>query len=163
MRKLLRKIRDMDNLVATVKHRRSAGNRIVLTNGCFDLFHAGHALYLQAARNLGDLLVVAVNSDRAVAELKGPDRPLCSQEARCQVLAGMLCVDYITVFDDADATETIRRINPDVWCKGGDLSLDTIPPRQRAALEEMGVEIRFLPLLEGYSTTALVRKAREGA
>ena len=147
---------------AVMKYRRSAGRKIVLTNGCFDLFHAGHALYLQAARELGDLLVVAVNSDRAVAELKGPGRPLCSQEARCQVLAGMLCVDYITVFDDADATDTICRLAPDVWAKGGDLNLDTIPPQQRAILEEMGTEIVFLPLLEGYSTTALVEKAREG-
>lgn len=157
----LSKIASLEKTLERVEARRQACRQIVLTNGCFDWFHAGHVLYLQAARELGDILVVAVNSDRAVRELKGEGRPLCSEWARCHVLAGLECVSYVTVFDDVSATAVIRAFAPDVWVKGGDLSLETIPQDQRQALEEMGTEIRFVPVLEGYSTTALVQKARE--
>lgn len=157
------KIGTLEEIVETVRSRHAAGRRIVLTNGCFDLFHAGHVLYLQAARDLGDVLVVAVNSDRAVRELKGPGRPLCPERSRCAVLAALECVDYVTVFDEASATAVIRAFAPDVWVKGGDLSLETIPADQRQALEEMGAEIVFLPLLGGHSTSALIERARERA
>jgi rfaE bifunctional protein nucleotidyltransferase chain/domain len=134
------------------------GRRLVFTNGCFDLLHVGHVRYLQAARALGDALLVAVNGDASVRALKGPTRPINTEQERAEVLAALACVDFVTIFDSTRATETIRMVRPDIYAKGGDYTLDALDPAERAALEEVGAEIRILPLVPGKSTTATIAR-----
>jgi rfaE bifunctional protein nucleotidyltransferase chain/domain len=136
----------------------AAGRRIVFTNGCFDLLHAGHVRYLQQARGLGDALVVGLNSDRSVRELKGEGRPLNPQADRAEVLAALGCVDYVVVFDGKRATDLLRTVRPHVYAKGGDYTPDSLDPEERGALEACGADIKILPLVPGRSTTALVGK-----
>ena len=136
----------------------AAGRRIVFTNGCFDLLHAGHVRYLQQARGLGDALVVGLNSDRSVRELKGESRPLNPQDDRAEVLAALGCVDYVVVFDGKRATDLLRTVRPHVYAKGGDYTPDSLDPEERGALEVCGADIKILPLVPGRSTTALVGK-----
>ena len=136
----------------------AAGQRIVFTNGCFDLLHAGHVRYLQQARGLGDALVVGLNSDRSVRELKGEGRPLNPQDDRAEVLAALGCVDYVVVFDGKRATDLLRTVRPHVYAKGGDYTPDSLDPEERGALEVCGADIKILPLVPGRSTTALVGK-----
>jgi cytidyltransferase-related domain len=154
-------ILDLDSLAAESARLRSEGRRLVLTNGCFDILHAGHVDYLEHARGLGDALAVAVNSDRSVRELKGPDRPVNSAEDRARVLSALRCVDYVVVFDDLRATEVIRAVRPALYAKGGDYTLDTLDPDERSALMEAGVDIRILPLVPGKSTTAILERSRK--
>lgn len=136
----------------------SAGRKLVFTNGCFDLLHAGHVRYLQQARALGDALVVGLNSDRSVRELKGEGRPLNSQDDRAEVLAALGCVDFVVVFDGKRATELLRTVRPHIYAKGGDYTPDTLDAEEHGALEACGAVIEILPLVPGRSTTALVGK-----
>lgn len=136
----------------------AAGRRLVFTNGCFDILHAGHVRYLQQARALGDALVVGLNSDRSVRELKGDGRPLNGEDDRAEVLAALGCVDFVVVFDGKRATELLRAVRPHVYAKGGDYTPDSLDPDERAALEACGAEIRILPLVPGRSTTAVIAK-----
>ena len=135
------------------------GKRLVLTNGCFDLLHTGHVRYLQQARSLGDVLVVAVNSDRSVRALKGPERPLNSAEDRAEVLAALRCVDHVTIFDDLRAAGVIRALRPALYAKGGDYTLESLDPVEREALGEVGAEIRLVSLVPGRSTTSILKRA----
>ena len=138
---------------------RRAGRRIVFTNGVFDLLHPGHVRYLRAARRLGDVLVVGLNSDRSVRRLgKGPGRPLVNQRDRAEVLAGLEMVDSVIVFDDETPDRLIRTVQPDVLVKGGDWALYRIVGAD-AVLARGGV-VKSLPFAKGYSTTALLRRAR---
>lgn len=109
---------------------RKAGQKVVFANGCFDLLHVGHVRYLEGARQQGDALVVGVNSDRSVRELKGKGRPLLPQEARAELLAAMECVDYVVIFDDVTAADILRDLRPDVHCKGTDYTEATVPERE---------------------------------
>ena len=127
----------------------AAGKKLVLTNGCFDLLHTGHVHYLEQARACGDALIVAVNSDASVRELKGPERPLNAEADRAEVLAALRCVDVIGA------------LRPALYAKGGDYTPETLDPGERAALEEVGTEIRILQLVPGRSTTGLLEKARK--
>jgi rfaE bifunctional protein nucleotidyltransferase chain/domain len=136
------------------------GRRLVFTNGCFDLLHAGHVRYLREARALGDALAVGLNSDRSVRELKGPDRPLNPQGDRAEVLAALGCVDYVVVFDGKRATELLRTVRPHIYAKGGDYTPESLDPEEREALAESGAEIRILPLVPGRSTTGLLSRLR---
>ena len=139
-------------------HRR-AGRRIVFTNGVFDLLHPGHVRYLRAARRLGDLLVVGVNSDRSARRLgKGPRRPLVGARDRAEVLAALEMVDYVTVFDQATPYELIRALQPDVLAKGGDWRIDRIVGAE-LVLARGGV-VKSLPFAKGYSTTRLLGRMR---
>lgn len=138
------------------------GQRLVFTNGCFDLLHVGHVRYLQAARRLGDALAVALNSDASVRALKGESRPINSELDRAEVLAALACVDFVTVFPDIRVTEVIREVRPHIYAKGGDYTVETLNPEERAALEEAGTEIRILPLVPGKSTTNIVRRMESG-
>lgn len=135
-----------------------AGRKLVFTNGCFDLLHAGHVRYLQQARALGDALVIGLNSDRSVRELKGEGRPLNPQDDRAEVLAALGCVDYVVIFDGKRATELIRTVRPHVYAKGGDYTANSLDPDERAVLAEVGARIEILPLVPGRSTTAVVEK-----
>ncbi|HYR58820.1 MAG TPA: adenylyltransferase/cytidyltransferase family protein [Chthoniobacteraceae bacterium] len=140
---------------------RAGGRRLVFTNGVFDLLHVGHVRYLQAARALGDALLVAVNGDASVRALKGPSRPINPQEDRAEVLAALACVDFVTIFHTERVTELVRAIRPQVYAKGGDYTIDSLDAGERAALEEVGAEIRILPLVAGKSTTAILERSRQ--
>ena len=134
------------------------GRRLVFTNGCFDLLHAGHVRYLRQARALGDALAVGLNSDRSVRELKGEGRPLNTEGDRAEVLAALGCVDYVVVFDGKRATELLRAVRPHIYAKGGDYTPDSLDAEERSALRACGAEIKILPLVPGRSTTALIGK-----
>ncbi len=142
------------------EQRRAAGKRIVLTNGVFDLLHTGHLYYLQQARALGDALLIALNGDRGVRALKGPNRPVQTEEQRAYALGALTCVDGITVFHEPRLTAEIRALRPDVYCKAGDYTLEKLDPGERAALHEVGARIEFLPFLPGFSTTSLIERIK---
>lgn len=134
------------------------GRRIVFTNGCFDVLHVGHLRYLQQARGLGDVLVVGINSDASVRELKSPRRPIVPEGERAELLAGLECVDYVTVFSEATPVETIHALRPDVHVKGGDYTEDRLP--EAAAVRAYGGEVRIMPLVPGRSTTDVIQRIR---
>jgi rfaE bifunctional protein nucleotidyltransferase chain/domain len=136
----------------------AAGKKLVFTNGCFDLLHVGHVRYLQAARALGDALLVAVNGDASVRGLKGPNRPINHEQDRAEVLAALGCVDFVTIFHSERVTELVRIIRPQIYAKGGDYTVESLDPGERRMLEEVAAEIRILPLVPGKSTTATIAK-----
>ena len=138
------------------------GKRVVFTNGCFDLLHLGHVRYLQEARECGDALVVAVNSDASVRALKGPDRPINSAEDRAEVLLALSAVDAAVIFDDMRATAAIEAIAPHIYVKGGDYTPDTLNSEEKAALDKAGTEIRILQMVEGKSTTNTLQRLTKG-
>jgi rfaE bifunctional protein nucleotidyltransferase chain/domain len=152
------KIIDMKGLAARARELREAGKKLVCTNGCFDLLHVGHVRYLRAARALGDVLVVGVNGDRSVQELKGPGRPINHARDRAEVLAALESVDFVTIFPDVRATRLLEMVHPAVYAKGGDYTAETLNAEERAALEKIGAEIRIIPLEKGYSTSELLEK-----
>jgi rfaE bifunctional protein nucleotidyltransferase chain/domain len=133
---------------------RREGRRIAFANGCFDLLHVGHVRYLQGAKEQGDVLVVGVNSDRAVTVLKGPGRPLLPAEARVELVAAFACVDYVVIFDDLTAEAVLRDLRPDVQCKGTDYSAETVP--ERAVMEELGGAVRIVGDAKSHSARALL-------
>jgi len=136
--------------------------KVVTTNGCFDILHVGHLRYLQAAKAMGDLLVVAVNSDRSVKTLnKGPDRPVVGEADRAELLAGLACVDYAVIFDEHTPESLLRLIKPDIHVKGGDYNPNSLP--EAATLKELGTELRFVPMIAGRSTTSLLNKINHPA
>ena len=150
-------------LAAVVARRaqwRAAGQKVVLTNGVFDLLHTGHLYYLQKARALGDALIVALNSDESVKQLKGPLRPVQIESERAYALAALTCVDAIVIFREPRLTTEIRTLRPDVYVKAGDYTLATLDPGERAALEEGRARIEFMPYLPGFSTTQLIAKIK---
>jgi rfaE bifunctional protein nucleotidyltransferase chain/domain len=146
-------------LEAILEEARRRGARVVFTNGCFDVLHVGHARYLEEARALGDLLVVGLNSDSSVQELKGPRRPIVPEAERAELLAGLTAVDYVVVFHEHTPDALIRRIRPDVHVKGGDYLADDLP--EAALVRSLGGEVTVVSLAEGRSTTDLVRTILE--
>ena len=137
---------------------RSAGARLVFTNGVFDLLHVGHVRYLAQARALGDALIVAINSDRTVRELKGPDRPIFDQAERAEILAALRYVDYVSVFDDVSPRSLIATLLPDVLVKGGDYDLHQIHGREE--VEAAGGKVISLPFVQGASTTTIIERMK---
>jgi rfaE bifunctional protein nucleotidyltransferase chain/domain len=137
---------------------RASGRKLVFTNGCFDLLHAGHVRYLAAARALGDALLVAVNGDESVRALKGIGRPVNRAEDRAEVLASLESVDYVMIFPEIRATSLLETVRPAIYVKGGDYSADSLDSEERSALEKMGAEIRIVPFEAGYSTSGLLEK-----
>ena len=137
------------------------GRRLVFTNGCFDLLHVGHVRYLQEARALGDALLVALNGDESVRALKGPTRPINSEQDRAEVLAALACVDFVTLFHTPRVTAVIRAVRPHIYAKGGDYTVESLDPGERAALAKAGTEIRILPLVPGKSTTATIERSKQ--
>src|SRR5205085_7567413 len=146
--------------VAEVRARlRAEGRQLVFTNGCFDLLHVGHVRYLQSARALGDALLVAINSDRAVRELKGAGRPVMNEQERAELLAALAVVDYVTVFDELSPRRLIASLLPDVLAKGGDYALDEIHGREET--ESAGGRVVSLPFVAGASTTDIIERIKE--
>lgn len=143
------------------RHGRPRDRRIVFTNGCFDLLHRGHVEYLQAARELGDLLVLGLNSDASVRRLKGAERPLVPEEDRALVIASLACVDAVTIFDEDTPKNLIAELLPDLLVKGGDYHPEEIVGREEVLAA--GGEVVVIPFVEGRSTTALINRLRDGA
>jgi D-glycero-beta-D-manno-heptose 1-phosphate adenylyltransferase len=139
-----------------VAELRRQGRKIVFTNGCFDILHPGHLSYLEKARVLGDVLIVGINSDRSVRELKGGLRPIFDQEERCELLSGLESVSFVTVFDESTPRELIKVILPDVLVKGGDWPLEQIVGREE--VEASGGRVVALPFAEGYSSSAIIQR-----
>jgi rfaE bifunctional protein nucleotidyltransferase chain/domain len=135
------------------------GRRVVFTNGCFDLLHPGHIETLQKARSFGDLLVVGVNSDRSVRAMKGQGRPILPEEERAEILAALECVDGVVIFDEPTPREVIAALLPDVLVKGGDWASDAIVGREE--VEAAGGKVISIPVVAGYSTTAMLEKIRK--
>ncbi len=139
---------------------RASGRILVVTNGCFDILHAGHVSYLEAARSLGDALLVGMNGDESVRQLKGPERPVVPEGDRARILAGLGCVDAVCLFPEKRCTRFLGEARPDVYVKGGDYTLETIDQGERQAVESAGGRIVFIPFLPGRSTTGLLEKIR---
>jgi D-glycero-beta-D-manno-heptose 1-phosphate adenylyltransferase len=153
------KILSTDEMLNERKRLRAAGRRLVFTNGVFDLLHVGHVRYLAEARALGDALVVAINSDRSVRQLKGENRPVFEQAERAEILAALKHVDYVTVFDDISPRRLIATLLPDVLVKGGDYQLDQIHGREE--VEAAGGRVISLPFVPGASTTAVLERMKK--
>ncbi len=153
-----RKLIRLEDLAAWRAAFRVTGQKLVVTNGCFDLLHLGHVSYLESARNQGDALLVGVNSDASVRELKGPGRPLNCEEDRALVLAALEAVDAVSIFGEASATQLLSLVQPDFWIKGGDYTLDSLNQDERRAVERGGGQIVILPFLQGKSTTKMVER-----
>jgi D-beta-D-heptose 7-phosphate kinase/D-beta-D-heptose 1-phosphate adenosyltransferase len=155
---VIEKIISPEQMLGERQSLRAAGKRLVFTNGVFDLLHVGHVRYLAEARALGDALVVAINSDRTVRELKGPDRPVFDQAERAEILAALRSVDYVTIFDDISPRSLIATLLPDVLVKGGDYQLDQIHGREE--VEAAGGNVISLPFVEGASTSSLIERMK---
>ena len=154
------KILSLERMLAERERLRANGARLVFTNGVFDLLHVGHVRYLAQARALGDALVVAINSDRSVRELKGPARPVFDEAERAEILAALRHVDYVVIFDDVSPRSLIKSLLPDVLVKGGDYQLDEIHGREE--VEAAGGEVVSLPFVPGASTTSLLDRMKKG-
>jgi rfaE bifunctional protein nucleotidyltransferase chain/domain len=152
------KILTLDQLAAESGRLRSESQRVVATNGCFDILHVGHVRYLTAARKLGDVLVVGLNGDDSVRQLKGEGRPVNREQDRAEVLAALESVDYVTIFPEKRATNFLRAAAPAVYAKGGDYTADTLDPGERAVLDEFGTRIEIIPFEKGYSTSELLTR-----
>ena len=152
------KIVRLEELSDRCEKLRSAGKKIVATNGCFDLLHVGHVRYLQAARAFGDLLVVGLNGDHSVHELKGAGRPITTQRDRAEILAALAFVDLVTVFPDLRAAKFLAAVRPAVYVKGGDYTPGTLDEEELAILKEIEAAIRLIPFEAGYSTSGLIEQ-----
>jgi len=156
------KIVELEELSNRCEKLRYAGKKIVATNGCFDLLHVGHVRYLQAARALGDLLVVGLNADRSVVELKGVGRPITTQHDRAEILAALECVDLVTVFPELRAARFLAAVRPAVYVKGGDYTPRTLDEEELATLKKIEAAIRIIPFEAGYSTSGLIEQICKG-
>lgn len=150
------KIIDRSLISGIVETYKAAGKTIVFTNGCFDILHAGHVRYLMAARELGDCLIVGLNSDTSVQTLKGPSRPINHQEDRAEVLAGLQAVDCIVIFEEKTAVNLIATIKPEIYVKGGDYNIADIPEAE--IVKQYGGRVQILPEVPGRSSTNVLRK-----
>lgn len=153
------KIKSAAALSKVLAKARSSGEKIVFTNGCFDILHIGHITYLKKARALGDILVVGLNSDRSVRSLKGNLRPLNNERDRAVVLSSLFFVDYITVFGDDTPERLIRKLKPDILVKGGDWEGKNIAGS--AFVKSLGGRVVMAPFVKGYSTTGLLKKIKK--
>lgn len=147
---------ERNRLIARVSIERRSGAKIVLANGCFDLFHVGHIRYLAGAKNLGDCLIVALNSDEQVRRLKGENRPLMPETERAEIVSALKFVDYVTIFDEPTVEELIRAIRPDFHAKGTDYTLDSVPERE--IVRECGGRVAIVGDRKNHSSTELIEK-----
>ena len=159
MEKYRLKVKNLSDLKREIDQLKSEGKRIVFTNGCFDILHPGHTRYLYSARQLGDYLVVAVNSDRSVKAVKGEGRPILSQEARADLLAAFSFVDGVTIFDEDNPLKVIQYLSPDILVKGGDWAEGDIIGAD--VVKEAGGDVKRIPFISGFSTTDIIKKIKE--
>ncbi|RKY81445.1 D-glycero-beta-D-manno-heptose 1-phosphate adenylyltransferase [candidate division KSB1 bacterium] len=156
-------ILDLDELAEVVNLLKTQGKRIVWTNGCFDILHTGHVTYLRNAKQLGDILVVGINSDESIRAIKGPERPIIPERQRSEVLSSLDCVDYVTIFSDMDTVRLLQRLQPHVYAKGGDYDINSIVQEERHVVEGYGGEIQILPAVQDTSTSRIIRRIADGA
>lgn len=150
------KIIAWDKLPAWREALRKRGQKLVVTNGCFDLLHLGHVTYLETARNQGDALLIGVNSDEAVRQLKGPTRPVNAESDRAAVLAALQSVDGVCIFQEKRATRFLEHAQPDIYVKGGDYTLETIDQEERHIVEKLGGKVMIMSVVPGRSTSAIL-------
>ena len=153
---MLVKQSELENLLKEV---RNEGKTIVTTNGCFDILHVGHVRYLEKTKSFADVLIVALNSDKSVKRIKGEGRPVNNENDRAEVLSALRCVDYVVLFDEDSPIELLLKIKPDVYTKGADYTLETLPEAKR--ILEVGSRIEFISFVEGKSTTAIIDKMKK--
>jgi D-glycero-beta-D-manno-heptose 1-phosphate adenylyltransferase len=156
--KFREKIIAWEQLPAWRAAMRACGKRLVVTNGCFDLLHLGHVVYLETSRDQGDALLVGVNGDASVRQLKGPDRPVTPENERAAVLAALESVNGVCIFAERTATRFLAAAQPDIYVKGGDYTLDTLNQEERRIVEQAGGKIVIIPFVPGKSTTATLKK-----
>ena len=137
---------------------RKGGQKVVFTNGCFDILHAGHVTYLEAAKAQGDVLVLGLNTDASVRRLKGPERPINSELDRAKVVGALKAVDYVVLFGEQTAEAVIAEVKPDIYVKGGDYTLDTLP--EAKIVQSYGGKVAFIDMVEGRSTTNIINKIK---
>lgn len=152
------KIVALEELMQHANSLRAAGKKIVATNGCFDLLHVGHVRYLTAARERGDALIVGINGDESVRQLKGGGRPVNNQNDRAEIVAALSCVDLVTIFPDMRATHFLELASPDIYVKGGDYNQDSLNAEERQVLKKVGAKIDIVPFEPGYSTSDLLAR-----
>ena len=152
------KIVPLKELAQRANKLRAAGKKIVATNGCFDLLHVGHIRYLSAARVFGDALIVGINGDKSVRELKGAGRPVNNENDRAEIVAALECVDLVTIFLEVRATRFLELASPDVYVKGGDYNQDSLNAEEREVLQRIGAKIDIVPFEPGYSTSDLLAR-----
>jgi len=157
------KLRTMDELAAMRSEWRAQGRTVVWTNGVFDLLHAGHIRSLRDAKALGHILIVGINSDSSARRFKGPGRPLVCQDDRAEVLSALEMVDYVVIFDEAEPSAALSRLQPEIHCKGEEYAGGNRPVPESVVVESYGGSIRFLPLHRGRSTTGLMERIRAAA
>jgi len=155
------KVVPLEELQQRAKALRTAGKRIVATNGCFELLHVGHVRYLNAARALGDALIVGINGDQSVRELKGAGRPVNSENDRAEIVAALECVDLVTIFPEMRAIRFLELAAPDIYVKGGDYNQDTLNAEERQVLQKIGAKNDIVPFERGYSTSNLLKRLSE--
>lgn len=153
------KLVSRDQIAEVAKKNKAAGKTLVFTNGCFDIIHAGHVRYLAEARKLGDCLIVGLNSDCSVRELKGPTRPVNHQEDRAEVMAALAAVDYVVVFDERTAENLISKVKPDIYVKGGDYCIEDIP--EAKIVDTNGGKTVLIPEVPGRSSSNIIKKISE--
>lgn len=152
------RLQTLHDLITLRAHWAAQGKKVVWTNGCFDVLHVGHIRSLRDAKALGDILVVGINSDASVRAIKGPSRPVVGQEDRAEVLAALESVDYVTIFDETEPSAILALLKPDIHCKGAEYADGKRPVPERDVVLAYGGELRFLPLHEGRSTTAILNR-----
>lgn len=146
-------------LEVEIQKWRAANKKVVFTNGCFDLVHVGHLRTFNEAKKMGDLLIVGINSDRSVKNLKGETRPLISEQNRAELISALKPVDYVIIFDENNVSHLLETIIPDIYVKGGDYTLENLPERE--TITRFNIEVKFIPLVAGISTTELVNRIRK--
>ncbi len=148
-----------DKISRIIEELKKKGKKVVFTNGCFDILHVGHLRYLEEAKMFGDILVIGLNSDSSVKRLKGEKRPIVSQEERAEMLLGLKCVDYVVMFDEDTPVELLKDVKPDVHVKGGDYTKERLPEAE--IVEKNGGRVEIVSLINGKSTTNIVKKIKE--
>lgn len=154
------KVMDRAALALEVARLQAAGRRVVFTNGCFDILHAGHVRYLNAARAAGDVLVLGLNSDASVRRLKGPARPINGEQDRAEVVAGLAAIDYVVIFDEPTAEPLVELLKPDIYVKGGDYTVERLPEARIVA--SYGGETLLIPEVPGRSSSNVIQKIQQG-
>ena len=157
-KEIISKIKSIEETQIWRETMRNKGLKVVITNGCFDILHRGHATYLMRAREQGDLLLLALNSDNSVKAVKGPNRPVNKEYDRAFIMACLPFVDAVVIFDTPDCVELLSLLKPDIYVKGGDYNIDTINQDERKLLDKMGCKIKLLAHVPGYSTTSTIDK-----
>ena len=151
------KVIELENLLEVIKVIKSENKTLITTNGCFDIIHVGHVRYLKQAKQLGDILIIALNTDYSVKQLKGSSRPINNENDRAEILASLNPVDYVILFNEETPANLLKSIKPDIHVKGGDYDINTLP--ESKVIQEAGGKIVFMPLVDGKSTTSIIEKA----